>query len=76
MIDLSVKIPENKLYFFLELMKSLNFVDINNENNDYNLVDIPEFHKKIIDQRLKKYYENPQDTEDWEDVKREIESQL
>jgi hypothetical protein len=38
--------------------------------------EIPEWHKKIIDERLKNYLENPMDIIDFEEFCKEIENEL
>ena len=45
-----------------------------NINNDTN--DIPDWHKKIIDKRLKEYLENPTDVIDFDEFCKEIENEL
>ncbi len=47
MKQITLNIPENKYSFILELIKSIPYIQVQKEN------DIPEFHKKIIDERLK-----------------------
>lgn len=69
MKQITVTIPDNKESLFIELMKSLSFVKaIDNMES----MDIPEWHKAIIDQRLENYKKNPESYRDWEDVQKEI----
>lgn len=39
------------------------------KKEEINLFEIPEWQKEIIEQRLKDYYENPNDVLDWDEVK-------
>ena len=69
MKQIAVTIPDNKESLFIELMKNLSFVKgIENVEN----INIPEWHKAIIDQRMENYKVNPESFLDWEDVQREI----
>lgn len=64
MIPVTVAVPENKLVFFKELVKSLNFKEIdNNEPVDF---DIPEEHKKIVLDRINKSM--PENWLRWDEV--------
>lgn len=69
MKHIAVTIPDNKESLFLEIMKSLSFVEsaepIENE-------DIPEWHKVIIDNRIENYRKNPESFIEWDLVKKEI----
>lgn len=69
MRQIAVTIPDNKESLFLEIMKSLSFVEsaelIENE-------DIPEWHKVIIDNRIENYRKNPESFIEWDLVKKEI----
>lgn len=39
------------------------------EKEENKMFEVPEWHKDIIEQRLKKYKENPDDVMDWDEVK-------
>jgi len=69
---LSVEIQDNKFNFFIELMKSLTFVKV--DENQLNA--IPEFQKNIVGKRLNNYLQNPNDTKEWDEVKKELENDL
>ncbi|MEI6140676.1 MAG: addiction module protein [Mariniphaga sp.] len=43
------------------------------EREEKDTVEIPEWHKEIVLQRLKEYHSNPQNVLDWEEVQKEIE---
>jgi len=69
MKQIAVTIPDNKETLFIELMKNLSFVKgIENVEN----MDIPEWHKAIIDRRMENYMEHPESCRDWEDIQKEI----
>jgi len=69
MKQITISIPDNKEEFFIDLMKSLSFVKkIESVEN----IDIPEWHKAILDQRMENYKNNPERYREWEDVKKEI----
>jgi hypothetical protein len=69
MKQIAVTIPDNKEQLFIELMKSLSFVE-NVETIENS--DIPEWHKEIIDQRMKNYVNEPESFRDWGIVQKEI----
>jgi hypothetical protein len=59
----SVLLPEHKVIFFLDLLKSLDFVQaFHAQNGDV----IPNWKREIVDQRILEYKENPDDSLDWE----------
>ena len=43
------------------------------EREEKDTVEIPEWHKEIVLQRLKEYQSNPENVLDWEEVQKEIE---
>ena len=49
MKEITLKIPEKNFPFFMELVKKLGFVTIEDTT-----IEVPEHHKKIIKERLKK----------------------
>jgi putative addiction module component (TIGR02574 family) len=40
------------------------------------IVPVPEWHKELIDERLKKHRENPSDARSWSEVRNSIEKEL
>ncbi len=50
MIPITVNVPEDKIEFFNELLKNLQFEQ-----------QIPEWHNEIIDKRLLEYEQSPKD---------------
>jgi hypothetical protein len=69
MKHIAVTIPDNKEALFIELMKSLSFVK---EIKNVEGMDIPEWHKTIIDQRMENYKLHPESYLDWDEVQKEI----
>lgn len=63
MKQITLNIQDNKFLFFMELVESMDFVDV--EDDFY----IPEEHKKIVLERMKKSKENPERLLDWDTVK-------
>ncbi len=65
----SVLLPEHKVIFFLDLLKSMDFVQaVQVQNGDK----IPNWKREIVDQRILEYKENPDDSRDWETLSNEI----
>lgn len=64
MIPVTVAVPENKLTFFKELVHSLNFKEIDTE--DQLNFDIPEEHKKLVLERIKNA--KPENWLRWDEV--------
>lgn len=69
MKSFNITIPDNKESLFLEWMKSISFVKKIEEVTD---VDIPEEHKQIVRQRIKKYENKPDSYLSWDDIERKI----
>jgi hypothetical protein len=61
MKEITLKIPDKKLSFFMELIEHLGF-EITKET------EIPEEHKTIVRERIKKSRQNPDRLVDWEKV--------
>jgi hypothetical protein len=57
----TLKIPDNKIGFFMELIEQLGY-EVAEE------VEIPEEHKTIVRERIKKSIQNPERLLDWEQV--------
>lgn len=64
MKEIKVKVSEEKVRFFLELMSQLDFVEIDED------IEVPEFHKSIVRDRKQTY--KTEEQFDWEDVKDEF----
>lgn len=67
-MKITLNIPDDKAIFFLDLVKNLNFSIVDDQLE----LDIPDFHKKILDERIKAYKQNPDDLLDWDNVKKEL----
>lgn len=69
MKEVTLRIPDNKFKFFMELIKQLGF-EIQTEKDareeDY---EIPEEHKAIVRERMKRYQEDPSSAKNWDDIK-------
>lgn len=64
MKEVTVKVPEDKVEFFMNLMKELGI-----EEADMNK--IPEEHKNIVRERIKA--EDPEDMEPWDSARNQFE---
>ena len=62
MKEVTIKIPEAKINFFMELMRQLGF----EVTHKY---EIPEEHISIVRDRIAKSQLNPDQTEDWDKIK-------
>ncbi len=62
MKEVTLKIPNKKIDFFMELVKQLGF-------EVYEPYEIPEEHKAIVRERIKRAEEDPGQIVKWEDVK-------
>ena len=60
-MKITLDIPENKYQFFLELVKSLNFIKV--DENDFV---VPEWQKKIVRDRIKDT--KPEEYLSWDEV--------
>ena len=62
MKEVTLKIPDQKFDFFMNLVKELGF-------EESEKVEIPEEHKKVVRERVKKSEDNPQRLVEWDEVK-------
>ena len=62
MKEVTLKIPNQKFDFFMNLVKELGF-EVSEK------VEIPEEHKKVVRERVKKSEDNPQRLVEWDEVK-------
>lgn len=67
MKEVKLKIPEEKLGFFRELVKELGF---EMKEGDEETIDIPEEHKAIVRERIKK--SRPEDLVPWEEARKQF----
>lgn len=69
MKNFTITIPDNKENIFIEMMKSISFVQKIKAANDS---DISEEHKEIVRNRIQRMEENPESCLSWEDIERKI----
>ncbi len=71
MKQITINVPENKLNFFIELVNSLGFTksSIKEEADD---ITVPEWQKKIVRERVKKFKKNPQKVFSQKEVDKQI----
>jgi Arc/MetJ-type ribon-helix-helix transcriptional regulator len=62
MKEITLKIPDQKVDFILELIEQLG-LEVSSEN-----LEIPEEHKAIVRERIKKSRANPERLLDWEQI--------
>jgi hypothetical protein len=65
MKQVTLNLPENKFEFFMELVKNLGFVNVNE-------VVISEEQKQLIRNRIAASINDPERLYDWDDVKNEF----
>lgn len=68
---ITINIKQNHADFLLELLKSLEYVTIETEEED-----IPEWHKEMLKERIKAFEENPHDVIEWAEVKKKLQKSL
>jgi hypothetical protein len=66
MKEITVKVPENKLQFFMELLDQLDFKAVGRE------FDIPEWHKKQLDEGIKEYESGSANYANWDEVRENL----
>ncbi len=73
MKEIIVQVPDTKVNFFLELLNGLGILGRIRETEvvsaDEDMI-IPEFHKEIVRERMKKYADNPQRVLKWSEVRK------
>ena len=72
-MKLTIDINEQKVDFFLELIRSFDFITVVADDTNGEL---SEAHKAILSKRLAIYQENPERLIPWEDVQKSIEAKL
>ena len=68
MKHLTIEVKDNQYGFLMELLNKFSFVKVIEEPTDE--VVIPEWHKKIVKERLKKYKADPARALNWDKVKK------
>ncbi len=69
MKQITLHIPDGKLHFFMELLQSLGFVELNEPKESFIL---SEEQKEIVDVELEKIKNDPQYLLDWNSVKSQL----
>jgi hypothetical protein len=69
MKNFTITIPDNKENIFIEMMKSISFVQKIQASND---IDISEEQKEIVRNRIQRMEDNPESCLSWEDIERKI----
>ena len=64
-MTITLKFPDSKAAFILELLQNLKFVHIEKEEG------ILAWHNAILDERNEEYEQNPDDLLDWEDIQKD-----
>ena len=64
---ITLRIPENKFSFFMELLKNFDYVKV--EEKD---IEIPEEHKNTVRQRMKASEVNPSRLLKWDEAKNKL----
>lgn len=67
-MKITLNVPDDKVMFFLDLIEKLNFSVVDNQLE----LDLQEWHKEIIRERLQWVKKNPDSLLNWEDVKKDL----
>ena len=67
-----LNIPDNKFNFFMELVRNFKFVSIEKTTENASEIDIPEWHKEIINDRVKN--SKIEDMQNWKDVELKLDA--
>lgn len=70
-MKVTINIKDHKAAFFLELLKSFDFVSIENAQELNTNMLTPE-EKQLLDQRIASFKANPDDAMDWDDFKKQM----
>ena len=65
----TITIPDSKVSIFVKMMKSISFVK--NIEESYT-VDIPEEHKTIVRERIKRYENSPESYIEWDGIENKV----
>lgn len=65
----TITIPDNKASSFIDMMKSIGYVK---NIEDSTAIEIPEEHKQIVRERIKKYKNSPESYLSWDDIEKNI----
>ena len=70
MKHLTVSIPDSFYNSFIEFLKHIPEVSISDETT----TDIPQWHKKVLDQRLAEHLANPDKGTNWDDFEKQLDA--
>jgi hypothetical protein len=65
----TITIPDDKAKAFITMIKGVSYIE---KIEDSSSINIPEEHKQIVRERIKKYGNSPESYLDWDDVERSI----
>lgn len=74
-MKITVNINEQKIAFFIELLRNLDFVTIESAQ-EIDGTELSKEHKLILDQRLASYKSDPNGLFDWEDFKDDMNQKM
>ena len=69
MKNFTITVPDNKENLFIEMMKSINFIENIQIASDKQ---IPNEHKEIVRNRMKRMKEHPESCLSWDDIENKI----
>ncbi len=72
-MQLTLQINDQKADFFLELIRSFDFISVLADDSN---TELSEAHKAILDKRLASYQANPERLIPWAEVQKSIEAKL
>jgi uncharacterized protein YlbG (UPF0298 family) len=71
MKQFTIRIPDNKVDLFVELMRSISFVKSIEEDK---IADIPKEHKSVVRERIQKYGNSPESYLEWDEIEEKLKS--
>jgi uncharacterized protein YlbG (UPF0298 family) len=67
MKQFTIRIPDNKVDLFVDLMRSISFVKSIEEDK---ITDIQEEHKSVVRERVQKYGNSPKSYLEWDEIEK------
>lgn len=74
MRQIVLNIPDNKFSFFMELIHNFKFIKIENTDEKTSDIEVPDWHKEIINKRIKN--SKPEDMLNWKDVELKLDAKF
>ncbi len=65
----TITIPDNKVNSFIDMMNNISYVKNIEDTTEF---DIPEEHKQIVRERIKRYENSPESYLNWDDIEKNI----